>query len=74
MGEWLVSGTTAEFLVWLQSLGRLAGSYLALFHHPGQREFYLVLLPVISGREHRLGIGLAYVSMLSWVNNVVKHP
>lgn len=78
MGEWLQSlvppGT--EFLVWLQSLGSgWLEAIFRLFTILGNEEFYLFLLPVVYwcvGR--RVGIGLAYVSMLSvWANSAVKH-
>ncbi len=78
MGEWLQSlvppGT--EFLVWLQSLGSgWLEAIFRLFTILGNEEFYLFLLPVVYWCvSRRVGIGLAYVSMLSvWANSAVKH-
>lgn len=78
MGEWLEAlvqpGT--EFLVWIQSLGGdWLQTFFRLFTILGNEEFYLFLLPVVYWcLSRRVGIGLAYLSMLSnWVNSVVKH-
>ena len=78
MGEWLQSlvepGT--EFLVWLQSLGGdWLQSFFRVFTMLGNEEFYLFLLPVVYWcLNRRVGIGLAYLSMLStWANSAVKH-
>ena len=78
MGEWLQSlvppGT--EFLVWLQSFsGNWLEAIFRLFTILGNEEFYLFLLPVVYWCiSRRVGVGLAYLSMLSvWANNVVKH-
>jgi len=78
MGEWLeslvVPGT--EFLVWLQSFSSAwLEALFRTFTILGNEEFYLFLLPVVYWCfSRRVGIGLAYLSMLStWVNSVIKH-
>ncbi len=78
MEEWLQSlvpwGT--EFLVWLQSYSSNAVEALfRLFTILGNEEFYLFLLPVVYWCVHkRIGMGLAYMAMISvWLNDVVKY-
>ena len=78
MGEWLESlvGPGTEFLVWLQSFsGNWLEAVFRLFTILGNEEFYLFLLPVVYWCiNRRVGVGLAYLSMLSvWVNDVFKY-
>jgi membrane-associated phospholipid phosphatase len=78
MGEWLQSlvAPGTEFLVWLQSFGGPGlEAFFRFFTILGNEEFYLFLLPVVYWCfSRRVGIGLAYLSMLSvWLNSVVKH-
>jgi membrane-associated phospholipid phosphatase len=78
MTEWLESlvpwGT--ETIVWAQSLsnGWLDAVFI-FFTSLGYEGFYLFLLPLVYWCFHkRIGIGLAYVSLLSaWVNNAIKY-
>lgn len=78
MGGWLESlvpwGTDA--IIWVQSVSPgWMDPIFAFLTWLGYEEFYLFVLPVVYWCIHKeIGVGLAYISMLStWVNSVVKH-
>jgi membrane-associated phospholipid phosphatase len=72
--SWIPWGT--EILVRVQGLSsEWLIPIFAIVSFLGQEEFYILLLPLVYWCiDRRIGIGLAYVSLLSsWLNNVVKY-
>ena len=78
MEEWLQSLVPwgIEVILWVQSFSNpLLDAIFAMITVLGNEEFYLLLLPLIYWCvDRRIGVGLAYVSLLSaWLNDVVKY-
>lgn len=78
MGLWLESLVPwgADAIVWVQSLsGPWLDTLFGILTCLGNKEFYLLVLPLIYWCvDRRLGVSLGYISLASaWVNSLVKH-